>query len=353
MCKKVNKGSKYKIRTYFLYFLLLLSCFSCKKGEEKEVDNSPIGLAFSRASENSNLRSLIVYKGGRIIKEKYFHSAGPNTQHDVRSVTKSVMATLIGIAIDKGLIQSDSLRIGNYLKPLSPNIDTAKANIKISDLLSMSSGISGSDLIGISEYEDWRNAPNQLAYTLNKPMNYKPGEYFAYNSGASHILSIILTQATGMSTYEFARKYLFQPLDIADHSWEKDKQGNYNGSAGLNLTPYDMLKLGQLYLNKGIYNSSRIVSEEWIEKVSSVKITTNNIEPYGPYYGYLWWMGNRNGHDYSFANGYGGQFIVVIPDLSLIVVATNNWSGVQGTTASQQWYYTLSIIMTKIIPLYF
>ena len=343
---------KNKIYICLLICLLITSCFSCKKTEE-EVDNSPIGQIFSLAADNSNLRSLIVYQDGQIIKEKYYHSAGPDIQHDVRSVTKSVLSTLVGIAIDKGFIKSDSQKIGDYLKPLASNIDTEKENITIKDLLSMSSGISGNDLVSVSEYEDWRSAPNQLIYTLNKSMIHKSGEYFAYNSGASHILSIILTQTTKMSTFQFAQKYLFQPLGIADHSWEQDKQGNYNGSAALSLTPHDMLKLGQLYLNKGIFNGTRIVSEEWIDKVSSSIITTHNAQPYGPSYGYLWWIGNQNGHDYSFANGYGGQFIVVVPDLKLVVVATNKWSGVQATTVNNQWHNTINIIMNKIIPMYY
>lgn len=350
MYKKEINGIKNRIQICFVLAMLILICFSCKK--EEEIDNSPLGQIFSLAAKNSNLRSLIVYKDGQIVKEKYFHSADPDIQHDVRSVTKSVLATLVGIAIDKGFIKSDTVKIGVILKPLVSNIEPAKANIKISDLLSMTSGISGNDLIGISEYEDWRSAPNQLIATLNQPMVYKPGEYFAYNSGASHILSIVLTQATGMSTFEFARKYLFQPLGIADHSWERDQQGNYNGSSGSSLTPYDMLKLGQLYLNKGTYNGTRVVSEAWIKQVTSAKITTRGTQPYAPSYGYLWWIGSANGHDYSFANGYGGQFIVVVPDLKLVVVATNKWSGVPGTTTSQQWYGTLSIVMTKIVPLY-
>jgi len=347
--KNTFEATTNRIHLFVLFIFVAAISFSCK--EEEEIDTTPLGQIFSLATENSNLRSLIVYKDGQIIKEKYYHSAGPNIQHDVRSVTKSVMATLIGIAIDKGFIKSDTVKMGAFLKPLASNIELAKANIKISDLLSMTSGISGNDLLGIAEYEDWRSAPNQLIATLNKPMVYKPGEYFAYNSCASHVLSIILTQATGMSTIEFARKYLFQPLGIADHSWEKDKQGYYNGSSGSSLTPHDMLKLGQLYLNKGTYNDVRVVSETWIDQVTSAKIATK-AQPYASSYGYLWWIGSANGHDYSFANGYGGQFIVVVPDLKLVVVATNKWMGVPGTTTSQQWYSTLGIIMNKIIPLY-
>ena len=339
------------MKSKILIFLLLtlLTINSCKK--DKIERNYTIDDIFTNAEQNKNLRCLIVYKGNQIIKEKYF-IGDSLTAHDVRSVTKSVMSTLIGIAIDKGYIESEDQVIGNYLAPLDISIDEAKANIKIRDLLSMSSGLEGSDLTSVSEYENWHHAQNQLLYTLAKPLINQPEEVFAYNSGASHLLSIILTQATGMSTFQFAKKYLFEPLNIDDHYWEQDNQDNYNGSAGLCLTPHDMLKIGQIYLNKGKYNEVQIVSEEWINKVSTIKISTNNMEPFGPNYGYLWWIGNAYGHDYFFANGYGGQFIVITPDLNLIVVATNNWSGVSNTITNQQWYTTLDIVINKIIPLY-
>ena len=113
-----------------------------------------------------------------------------------------------------------------------------------------------------------------------------------------------------------------------------------------------MLKIGQLYLNRGMYNGVRVVSEAWIDKASTFKITTKDIEPFGPSYGYLWWIGSSQSHGYFFANGFGGQFIVVVPDTRLIVVATNAWSNVPIDQANQQWTSTLNVIMNKILPLY-
>ncbi len=343
------------VRKFLSYLFIFLSiiCFSCK---DKTVGPSEpswtLEDAFSLAGQDANLKCLIVYKDDHIIKEKYFHPGDSLSAHDVRSVTKSVIATLIGIAIDQGIIPSEEQKIGDYLRPLVGTMDSVKASITIRDLLSMSSGLSGNDIPDVSEYNNWFNAPDQLEYTLNKPMIHQPGQVFGYNTGASHLTSAILTQAGGISTFQFVKQYLFQPLGIADHYWETDKQGIYNGGAGLSLTPHDMLKIGQLYLNRGVYNGVRIVSEDWIEKASTFKITTNGIEPFSPSYGYFWWIGNSAFHGYFFANGYGGQFIVVVPDLRLIVVATNKWSNVSINTANQQWYSTLDVIMNKIIPLY-
>jgi CubicO group peptidase (beta-lactamase class C family) len=345
---------KTKIVVYIILVFLLTVGISCKK--ETPTSNtsttSQLDNAFSSAAQIPNLKSLVVFKDSRIVREEYFGGCDSNSLFDVRSDTKSVMATLIGIAIDKGYIHSEDDSVGNYLRPLNGNMDSVKANIKIRDLLSMTSGIFGNELTNASDYDNWFNSPNQVNYTLNTSMTSQPGKVFNYISGVAHLTSAILTQATGMSTFQFAQEYLFQPLGIADHYWQTDKQGIYNGGAGLNLTSHDIIKIGELYLNKGLYNGVRVVSQTWTEKASSFKITTNNAQPFGPSYGYFWWIGNIHGHDYFWANGYGGQFIVVVPDIKLVVSTTNTWSGVATATANQQWYSTLDIIMNKIILSY-
>jgi CubicO group peptidase (beta-lactamase class C family) len=336
-----------------LFVFLSILCLSCKERTVAPIESSAtLDDAFSLAGQDPNLKCLIVFKDDHVVKEKYFHPGDSASTHDVRSVTKSVMATLIGIAIDNGYIRTEDQTIGDYLRPLVGTLDSEKASITIHDLLSMSSGLSGNDIPDVSEYNNWYNAPNQLEYTLGKSLIHQPGQAFGYNTGAAHLTSVILSQAAEMSTFQFAKHYLFQPLGIADPPWGTDRQGIYNGGAALSLTPHDMLKIGQLYLDKGVYNGVRVVSEAWIEKASTFKITTNGIEPFGPGYGYFWWIGASTSHGYFFANGYGGQFIVVVPDLRLIVVATNQWWNISIDAANEQWYSTLSVIMNRIIPLY-
>ena len=333
-----------------LFLSLVLLPIGC---EENTVDTTAaIEDVFLSAEQLPNLKSLIVYKDNRVIREKYFHNGAADSDHDVRSVTKSVMSTLIGIAIDNGFIQSEDQTIDVFLQPLVGNIDSAKANIRIRDLLSMSSGFYGNELASSSEYNNWISAPNQLLYTLNQPLVSQPGQSFFYNSGASHLLSVVLTQATGMSSYNFAKQYLFQPLGISDHSWSTDKQGLNNGAAGLRLTPQDMLKIGGLYLNGGIYNNNQVVSKGWITKATTAKITTGSVIPFASDYGYLWWNGRAYSHNYYFASGWGGQFIFIVPDLNLVVVASNEWSGIPSAIAGEQWYNTLNLIVNEIIPIY-
>jgi CubicO group peptidase (beta-lactamase class C family) len=341
-------------RFFLLAALLSTSSLSCKddNGTGPAEVSPELEEAFSLAGQNANLKCLIVWKDGQIVKEKYFHVGDDLSAHDVRSVTKSIMATVIGIAIDKGILPSEEAPIGNYLSALVDTLEPAKAGITMRHLLSMTSGLDGNDIPDFQEYNNWHNAPNQIEYTLGKRLIFPPGTVFGYNTGASHLMSVILTRAAGTSTFDFAKQHLFQSLGITGNSWGADRQGYYNGGAALCLTPTDMLKIGQLYLNKGVYNGVRIVSESWINKATTSKITTNNILPFASGYGYFWWVGNTGRHDYFFANGYGGQFIVVVPGLHLIVVATNVWSGVSGATANLQWNNTLDLIMNRIIPIY-
>ncbi len=336
-------------KLHLLLLSFMLFNFSCKK--EKTIREKALDTIFEQASSQKNLRCLLVYKDNQIVKEMYF-IGDSSTLHDVRSVTKSIMSTLVGIAVDKQIIKSEKNKIGDYLDIYAHTLDTNKEAIKISEILSMTSGISGNELVNAYEYINWLNAPHQIAFTLNKVSDQKPGKRFTYNSGVSHLLSGVLTNASHESCYQFAQKNLFQALGITDFKWQTDNQGYYNGGAGLQLAPKDMLKFGQLYLNKGVYNGIRVVSEDWITKATSFKISTNGIDKYGKYYGYLWWIGNVGKHNYYFAGGYGGQLIVVVPDLDLIVIATNNWQGVSTKTANQQWYATLDIIVNKIITLY-
>jgi CubicO group peptidase (beta-lactamase class C family) len=343
------------VRRTFPHLIVFLAILGLSCTHDAVGPNEPswtLEDAYAIAAQDASLKCLIVYKDDHFIKEKYFHPGDSAIPHDVRSATKSIMSTLVGIAIDQGVIPSEEQTIGDYLRPLVATIDSAKGSIRIRDVLSMSSGLSGNDIPDVTEYNNWYNAPNQVQYTLNKALIHQPGQVFGYNTGASHLASVILTRAAGVSTLQFAKEHLFQPLGMTTVSWATDRQGYYNGGAALWLIPRDMLKIGQLYLNRGMYNGVRVVSEAWIDKASTFRITTSDVEPFGPSYGYLWWVGRSQSHGYFFANGFGGQFIVVVPDIRLIVVATNAWSNIPIDRANQQWYSTLDVIMNKILPLY-
>ena len=332
--------------------ILIVLFANCKKNSSTKpsIDNQKLDEAYASAQQISNLKSLVIFHDDTIIKEAFYGTGGADIRHDVRSVTKSVTSLLIGIAIDKGFINSVDQTIGEFIDPLVYTITPEKATIKISHLLTMNSGFEWDEMTSNEAYNNWILSENQVQYLLDKPLINTPGQYFTYNTAALHLLSVILTKAIGMQSKDFALEYLFKPLGIEEIEWEVDNQGFNNGGAGLKITPYDMIKIGRLILDRGVYNGNVIVSSDYIDQAVQSKISTNGSMYFGSNYGYCWWLGQSDQGSYAFANGYGGQFIVVVPNKNLIVVATNQWSGVGSTVANDQWYRTLDLIINRILP---
>jgi CubicO group peptidase (beta-lactamase class C family) len=301
--------------------------------------------AYALARQQANLTSLVVSRDGEIIRQEFFHGGGADTPQDVRSVTKSVVSLLVGIAIDRGCVQSADQRVGDLLGPSDP----AKAAITVRQLLSMTSGLGNDELLDVGEYNRWVAAPNQLAYLWAQPLQATPGTRFTYFSAAYHALSPIVTRACGQATADFARDVLFGPLGIGVRPWETDQQGYANGAAGLQITPRDMVAIGNLVLSGGMVGGRPVVSAGWIRDATRAQVATG-AQPYASAYGYGWWAGQAAGSDVAFANGYGGQFIVVAPRARLVVTAANRWQGVGGATANAQWLATIDLIMQRIVP---
>lgn len=302
-----------------------------------------------QAGDIVGIKSLLVCVEEELLLEKYYNAHQINTVHDVRSVTKSFLSTLIGLAIEQGYIIDVNEPIGSYLAIYFEELPADIADITISQLLTMSCGLDWSEIPGPSEFSSWIDADDQLQYIIEKPFTDEPGTQFNYSDGAAHLLSAVLTRATGMSTMEFADQYLFSPLDIEPAGWLADNRNINLGGVGLQITSRDMLKLGLLYMNYGKYDGTEIISREWIDSATTRQISTEEIISYGPGYGFYWWVGRLTHYDYYFANGYGGQFIIVVPDLALIVVTTCDWH-YSASLAGQHWFDIITLIMEEIIP---
>jgi CubicO group peptidase (beta-lactamase class C family) len=340
----------FKFSLVILVFCCILSCATKRATEPATlVDNPNLDGVFKQAQQIACLKSLIIYKDGKLIRQAFYGTGDEYITHDVRSVTKSVTSLLIGIAIDKGFIKSIDQPLSDFSIPTADNIPAEKAKITIRNLLTMSSGFEWDETSSIFSYNSWIASKNQILYIIDKQLIDKPGDHFNYNSAAFHLLSVILSTATNMRTLDFAKKYLFDPLGFGEVKWETDNLGYNNGSAGLTITPHDMVKIGELLLNHGEYNRNRIVSAQWIDQSTTPQISTNYTAPFGTDYAFAWWIGENLQAKYIFANGYGGQFIVVAPSLSLVIVATNKWDGVKSPVIKDQWYKTLDLITNSVI----
>jgi hypothetical protein len=190
-----------------------------------------------------------------------------------------------------------------------------------------------------------------MEFAIEVPLATDIDQTFAYSSHSSHILSGILTKATGMSTYDFAKLYLFDPLDISVERWDQDSQGFYFGFGYLWFSPRDMARFGHLYLNNGMVDGQQILPAEWIEE-STQRYSTDaswfkkHFEEFG--YGYQWWLAQAGGYDAYFALGHGGQVIAIIPELDMVIVTTAHWE-VSGETSGAQINAALNLIDNFIL----
>lgn len=315
--------------------------------EQHQVDAQHLAAAFDAADALNYVRSMVVVRDGHVIGEEQW-SGSPSSLHDSRSVTKSVMSILIGIATEKGFIEDGpTARMVDYLPDDLIPSDPAKHEIQIWHLLTMSAGFEWND---DTDLIPWLNGPDPVAAILARPLAAPPGTLWNYNTAASHLLSVILTEATGMGTLEFADTYLFGPLGISERSWVHT--GGYpNGGLGLRVRTEDLAKFGVLYVDGGSWNGERVVSRFWVNLSTSNFV--NGIGSFGPLteigYGFLWWLDGGTGYDVFTGWGYGGQFVFCVPALRLVVAVHSRWE-VGGATADQQEAAILDIIVNQILP---
>lgn len=267
------------------------------------------------------MRSLLVDWHGDLVLEKYFHGTRATSLADVKSVSKTVISALVGIAIDRGLIPSVDATIAQYFPYLSSaGADAKKAQITIADLLTMRSGLESTSR---QNYGAWVQSPNWVRYVLTRPLVNTPGDEMDYSTGDTHLLSAILTKATGEDTWSFAEEALAKPLGFTLARWTRDPQGIYFGGNEMLMTPRQMVKFGELYLHDGQIDGRQIIPAAWV----AASFTPRTQSPIsGHQYGYGWWSDEMAGRKVHFAWGFGGQYIFVVPDLDLVVVTTSSTS---------------------------
>jgi CubicO group peptidase (beta-lactamase class C family) len=292
------------------------------------------------------LYSLLVSRRGEVIFERYYNGRGRDRLANIKSASKSVIAALAGIALDREIIPDIKTPIVTYFPELAKDPDPRKRAITVEHLLMMRPGLEGTSN---RNYGAWVTSRNWVRHALARPMFAAPGEEMEYSTGNTHLLSAILTQATGRSTWQFANEVLATPLGFSLAQWPRDPQGIFFGGNDMLMTPRQMLAFGELYLNKGEVgrekgeggggpggSRQRVVSQRWIEQ--SCQGRSRNRRPGNPgpnadgfvdpmrdrQYGYGWWVHEIGGVDTCFAWGYGGQYVFVFPSLDLVVVTTSS-----------------------------
>ncbi|MBN1429331.1 MAG: serine hydrolase [Anaerolineae bacterium] len=301
----------------------------------------------------SSINGLLVVKNGRIVVERYYNGFDETDVHLVFSVTKSFTSALIGIAIDKGYIESVEQHVLDFFPEITIS-DVLKRQLTIKHLLTMTSGFLWRT--GARAFEPMldrmRRTENWVAFILDLPIRERIVGRFQYNSTSSHLLSAIITRATGRCAREFANEYLFrligidevpavaqETFDQADvfrnesGGWPSDPQGHSLGGWGLALKPRDMARFGLLYLNDGKWGNRQVVSTQWIAE---------SITPHTPGYGYQWWLRDVRGTLVYSAVGRGGHHIFCVPEKDLVVAIASQPGG--------RWRDRWPLVEDLIIP---
>ncbi len=303
--------------------------------------------------EHFHIDSMVIVRNGTIVAEAYGPLTQPDDIRQMASVSKSVTSALVGVMLQEGLLDSiDQPAFDFFSDKTIANIDAKKQAVTVRDLLTMGSGIACNDMevsgweLGTSDLME--NSEDWLQFALDLPIANDPGSQWYYCNAAVHILSGIITELTGMSALDYAAEKLFAPLGITNYSWTSSPTGVTLGYSDLKLTPRDMAKFGYLYLNEGEWDGQQIIPADYARESLGTQIET----PWGypTTYGYLWWrVDNIN---LAFALGFGGKYIMVLPDQNMVVVVTSSMTdNIRVGLQAYPMFFATAMLSTSDQPL--
>lgn len=339
----------------FPFLLSLVSLNILAQSKLKEMEGA------IRAGSYPKIHGLLIAQKGQTIYEQYFDGFTADSLHDTRSSFKSVTSILVGIALDKGFIRNIDEKVHTYFPD-----DTAfarhalKRQMTIRNLLEMRSGLDCDEWNNSKDCESaMERSHDWVRFSLAVPVGERPGTKWAYTSCAPMIVGGILEKATGMSVMQFANKYLFRPMGIETYRWTTDPAGHGMTAGSFYMKPADMLKIGQMVLDHGQWHGKRIVSAQWLRQSvhgsiaipdgSFVKTSrTTAAIPQPVYYGFYWYnelIKTKTGtYPAIFASGNGGQYVIVIEPLQMVVVFT------QGNYGSRTAKQAFDMLARYILP---
>lgn len=289
--------------------------------EAQGLDSTSLSKAFAYIRLHElPIHSLLIVRNGYVVLDAYFFPYAKGERHDVASVTKSVTATLIGLAIGKGNINSVEQPIATFFPGRMPgDRQDPRRKITLEQLLTMTSGLDCDASQAEASLRNMISSANWIQFALDLPMAYPPGTHFGYCSPGMHLLSGVLSRTTGASAFDFARRELFAQLGISNVAWKADAQGVSDGWGDLQLLPEDMARLGYFWLNQGRWGARRIVPAWYVRAATRTHV---RVPADGSDYGYGFWVRSGGPDGRYEALGRGGQRITILPDKQMVVVIT-------------------------------
>ena len=309
--------------------------------EEQGLDSELLVDMLDRIrQERYAIDSVLVVRHRRLVLDVTVHPFGPGSKHVIRSCTKSIVSALVGIAMDQGYIED----VQQPLLDLFPdrmvaNLDGRKQAMTLQDVLTMSSGLECRDsyLHRWRGLQEMRASADWVQFMLDLPMAEEPGTRFEYCNGGSFLLSALIQETTGKSALAFAQEHLFGPLGISGVEWPSNPQGISIGWGELQLCPHDMAKIGYLYLHGGQWDGQQVIPAAWVAESTRRHISARTLQEG---YGYQWWIHHSGMY---MALGYGGQYIVVVPEKDMVVVFASE-------LPEKQFFVPQELLIDFILP---
>jgi len=303
--------------------------------EEQGLDPMLVAKLYHNAVELETLYGLLVVKNGYLIAEGYFNEGSVGQKYYMASATKSFTSALVGIALNQGCLSSLDQKMIDFFPEFADKLnDSRKEQITIRDLLQMRSGYAWEERT--SPYMDalFSSRGFWLPFIVEFPLTSDPGTEFGYSNLTSHLLGIIVARACDTDIKSYAQGNLFSPIDAEVGDWMQDANSYYYGSHGISLTARDRAKFGFLFLNDGEYEGNQIISTDWVRE--SLQRYSDNIDisgwipgitsRYGYFrdlgYGYQWWAAKAGDHQFNYASGHGGNLIILLDKLDMVIVTT-------------------------------
>jgi CubicO group peptidase (beta-lactamase class C family) len=299
--------------------------------ETQKLDPMLVAELYLDAAELETLYGLLVIKNGYLIAERYFNEGSVEQLSKRASVTKSYTSALVGIALNQGCLTSVNQKMIDFFPEVAEKItDSRKKQITIQDMLQMRAGYPWEETDTSLWEALWSG--HYIHNIIDFPLASDPGIQFQYSNLTSHWLGIIVSRACNTDLKSFGQEHLFSPLDVKVGDWNRDLNGYYIGGGDIQFTARDMATFGLLYLNDGEYGGKQIIPASWVRKSlqnysEDAWITKDKLNKVGRYfrnlgYGYQWWSASVGEHHIDFAWGHGGQLIVLLADLDMIIVVT-------------------------------
>ena len=309
------------------YTPLVREDWSVSTPEEQGLDASLVAELYLNAAELETLYSLLVIKNGYLVAEDYFNEGSIDQKDRLQSVTKSFTSALVGIALEQGCLSSVDQKMLDFFPEVVEEItDPRKEQITVRNLLEMRAGYPNEE----DDQALWDGLLSGHYPPLIEdfPLVSDPGTRFRYSNLSSNWLGIIVDRSCGMNLKAYAQENLFSHLDVEPGEWGQDAEGHNNGCGDLHLAARDAAKFGLLYLNDGVFEGNQVIPKDWVEdSLQTYSVNEAFVKRVGDFrdigYGYQWWSANAGDTHVNFAWGHGGQLIVLVEDLDMVVVTTS------------------------------